>query len=655
MQNFPKNCKWWNERSDVDAFYEAADLFLFTSKGNSHDKETMPLVIREALSWKTPSMIYNLPVYMGYFDKYSTIEYLSDDTQKNAYRIAEKLVLGHSAVLTPSSEKTFYTLDGERKLESLAYHDSTNENLHAFGDAAAQYFANFRLKELERADVTIESGDVFVDLGANIGMSSIYALSKGAAEIHCFEPDPAMVALIKKNVPSAKVYQRAIAENRENLELYHWPYNPVNVGPKYKCEGMPLKDVLNTVGKKIHYLKMDIEGFETAVFNSVTKEDCAQIDKLMVEYHSEHGLDEFCTVLRSKGFEISYIEQGYQSYIYARYSQGNAKMIDYGFASRWDLEQQTIYYSVQTKVDFPVIVAIKEYKSDATMWSSEMDSISPGCEYWMMPVSKNIHAYDSDPKFTGITFGIYRADTEEQLYEMPYVHRFINIPRVSLSNSIPLYLNYTEFFVDKKYSKWLDKKYELVVDVGANVGIFTYYMLVNENATHSVMVECDVKALKDLRRNFKLNTNTTLVPRALHHSNEPVTFYHSAENPVISSTLSPEQLKNHMAGVKGDKLHTVDTVTIKDLVDNYGTIDLLKIDIEGGEYDVIMRTDDSVFDHINHIMLECHFFEDNAPQRYLELTGKLRRLGYTIEEFMEHQENTRLGTSENIYAYRIGK
>lgn len=91
MQDFPPNCKWWNERSDVDAFYEAADLFLFTSQGHPTDMETMPLVIREALSWKLPSMIYNLPVYMGYFDKCDTIEYLSSDPRQNIYRIAEKL------------------------------------------------------------------------------------------------------------------------------------------------------------------------------------------------------------------------------------------------------------------------------------------------------------------------------------------------------------------------------------------------------------------------------------------------------------------------------------------------------------------------------------------------------------------------------------
>ena len=57
IKNFPSNCKWWGERSDVDTFYQAADLFLFTSRGSNTDKETKPLVIREAISWQVPSLI----------------------------------------------------------------------------------------------------------------------------------------------------------------------------------------------------------------------------------------------------------------------------------------------------------------------------------------------------------------------------------------------------------------------------------------------------------------------------------------------------------------------------------------------------------------------------------------------------------------------
>lgn len=91
-QNQPSNLTWWNERSDVDAFYQAMDLFLFTSRGHEHDKETMPLVIREAISNKIPTLIYNLPVYLNYFDKFETIDYLEFDSfEKNCEKIANTL------------------------------------------------------------------------------------------------------------------------------------------------------------------------------------------------------------------------------------------------------------------------------------------------------------------------------------------------------------------------------------------------------------------------------------------------------------------------------------------------------------------------------------------------------------------------------------
>ena len=74
--NAPPNIKIWGERGDVDDFYSCMDLFLFTSRGNDNDKETSPLVIREAIGYKIPLLIYKLPVYMGMYDKYETINYL---------------------------------------------------------------------------------------------------------------------------------------------------------------------------------------------------------------------------------------------------------------------------------------------------------------------------------------------------------------------------------------------------------------------------------------------------------------------------------------------------------------------------------------------------------------------------------------------------
>jgi len=59
MENKPDNLTWWNERSDVDKFYQSIDLFLFTSRGTKNEKEPMPLVIREAISYQINQQLNN--------------------------------------------------------------------------------------------------------------------------------------------------------------------------------------------------------------------------------------------------------------------------------------------------------------------------------------------------------------------------------------------------------------------------------------------------------------------------------------------------------------------------------------------------------------------------------------------------------------------
>jgi glycosyltransferase involved in cell wall biosynthesis len=94
MKEIPSNCKWWGERKDVENFYSIADLFLFTSRGTENNKETSPLVIREAVSFNVPSLIYNLPVYLGMYDKYENISYLNfHSLSENCGKILEKLSL----------------------------------------------------------------------------------------------------------------------------------------------------------------------------------------------------------------------------------------------------------------------------------------------------------------------------------------------------------------------------------------------------------------------------------------------------------------------------------------------------------------------------------------------------------------------------------
>lgn len=647
MVDFPKNCKWWGERSDVDTFYQIADLFLFTSRGHETDKETMPLVIREAIGWKVPSLIYNLPVYLNYFDKYDTITYLdTDDVEKNSQKIIEKLGINNI--------NTFETLIGKVDFSKFEYPNSMYETIVKYGGDAGMYWGTFVFDELNRPqyDFQVENGDVFVDLGANVGMSSRKAIDNGASEVHCFEPDPEIVKLLEKNVPTAKIYNTFVAPYQTTIESYYWPFNPENIGPKYINKSITFKEVLENVGKPIDYLKVDIEGFEENLFDNLQTEDFFKIRKIFIEHHNSETFDSFVEKFKQNGFDVN-IERGAgQNYLYAKNRNFGKKEIDYQIESTWDWDEQKMYFSSKTGVNFTVLVSIKEYKSDSVIWAIEYDKLHSGINYWIVPIAKSADDYNKSEKISGVKICIYNNQTYEQIYEFPFFKKFVNMPTVSLSHRMPYNMNYNEFFVDDKYKKFLNRKFENVVDVGANVGVFTQYVIQRDISRKIICVECDPISLYDLENNYKTNPNVKIIKKALHTDNKGIVFYHSPENPVISSTLPPDKLIHHNAGIKGNVETNVETITIGELVDELKQIDLLKIDIEGGEYNIIENMDISLFSFINNIFIECHFFESDYREKYNRLITILENNGYKVEEYETNQIDS-LAKSECIFATKI--
>lgn len=74
INNKPDNCIIHGEREDVDNFYNCSDLFLFTST-----LELNPISIKEALSWKLPILIRNLPTYCNSYSG----PFLTDNIEEN--------------------------------------------------------------------------------------------------------------------------------------------------------------------------------------------------------------------------------------------------------------------------------------------------------------------------------------------------------------------------------------------------------------------------------------------------------------------------------------------------------------------------------------------------------------------------------------------
>jgi FkbM family methyltransferase len=190
-----------------------------------------------------------------------------------------------------------------------------------------------------------------------------------------------------------------------------------------------------------------------------------------------------------------------------------------------------------------------------------------------------------------------------------------------------------EVFFEQPYTRHLDLPREPVVaDVGGYIGDFTLYAMKYLGARRVVVYEPTEENFSLLHRNIALNGfegRVTAVPSAVGPSGEIVLNVESrdAGETHASSHLYADAERRRIA-----------SVSLAELLDAHelDTVDLLKVDCEGGEYEIFPQTPDRVFDRIRNIAFEWHEVPGYAPlldavRAKLESVGyRLRRDGYVI-------------------------
>jgi FkbM family methyltransferase len=156
----------------------------------------------------------------------------------------------------------------------------------------------FRDKEYRVVeDILINAKDTVLDLGAHIGLFSIYAsvLNGGKASLFVFEPDEINFAAMKehlklngvKNIQCKNVAVAAESGERElflSADSHNHSLIGEGVGKKIRTTTLP--DIIRKFRlEKIDLVKMDIEGAEFEVLESMEESDFAKIANFYVEYH----------------------------------------------------------------------------------------------------------------------------------------------------------------------------------------------------------------------------------------------------------------------------------------------------------------------------------------------------------------------------------
>ncbi|KAJ3547695.1 hypothetical protein NM208_g1382 [Fusarium decemcellulare] len=222
---------------------------------------------------------------------------------------------------------------------------------------------------------------------------------------------------------------------------------------------------------------------------------------------------------------------------------------------------------------------------------------------------------------------------------------------------------YDEIFKERCYDTVRLPEKPLIIDAGANIGLFTLFAKKNYPAAQIMAFEPASENVEIMKQNISLHklSDVEIYECALGSKNETrnLTFFPNTPSNAtlctdekdqwlkfIADKISPEIADRMGYGARETP------VSVKRLSDflhdreNLTRVDLLKIDVEGGELDVIEGVDDKHLPLIQNIVMEVW-----DPNGQLEAAKKaLQSKGYTVEASLVPWK---MGRAETLKMYMV--
>ena len=161
----------------------------------------------------------------------------------------------------------------------------------------------------------------------------------------------------------------------------------------------------------------------------------------------------------------------------------------------------------------------------------------------------------------------------------------------------------------------------VLIDLGACMGEFTNELNQRYKIKKAILVEANPN-------NFKLLPNKDNY--VLH--NKIVSTRGGETFPFYEDLTSPYNGSMVFEGVNR-VVHNIETISLDDIImeNNITNIDILKIDIEGSEYDILTETSDEILNMCKQITIEFHDFLDlSLKPKTLEIIKRFENLGFSM-------------------------
>jgi FkbM family methyltransferase len=232
-----------------------------------------------------------------------------------------------------------FGLDGEIDYHNIAhsyYIKSIVPSLDYNGKKDMHYILNeiFYQKVYNNDFVCVAENDIVFDIGFNYGFFTLDALTYKPKKVIGFEPNPKLVKLFNQlEIQSVELHKAAVSNKTGTTIFYENDFSgkssihsDVNADTKFNSYEVNIYS-FNDMAEQydvIDYLKVDCEGAEYEIFESIPKEFLTnRIGKIALEFH--HNINDIKVVnliskIKECGFEIKidYKDGDVTGMLYAR-------------------------------------------------------------------------------------------------------------------------------------------------------------------------------------------------------------------------------------------------------------------------------------------------------------------------------------------------
>jgi len=167
----------------------------------------------------------------------------------------------------------------------------------------------------------IEANDVVVDIGANIGIVTLFAALRTKKTVHAFEPSPEDCKFLNRNILTNRlhnivVHNVAVCDKTENLTRLYLEHSVADSLFAAECStkkyieipSVTLQYIMDSMAiEEIGFLKIDCEGCEGLIFSSTPIDYFRKVKKMEVEFHdnlSPLKHDAIQRLMEKAGFKV---------------------------------------------------------------------------------------------------------------------------------------------------------------------------------------------------------------------------------------------------------------------------------------------------------------------------------------------------------------